>query len=130
MKIGKWYLIVQLAYMFTLLFPVFLLVYHRVSVYREVDPEAVNGIITISTVILGFSFVRLDLWKRGHILLTAVFLTEIVLLGAMGVSYFNDILRYGYPTLLTMIAAMISLLFNLLNWPFIKWLCLKFKIEG
>jgi hypothetical protein len=83
-----------------------------------VEPEIVNGILTISAIILGFSgFYAWPPRKLGYrFTLHVIFVLQVAVLAFTGFSYFKDFLDYQYVSVKTLLAATISLVFNLACW--------------
>jgi len=80
-----------------------------------VNPTIINGILTASAIIFGFSTFRFKLRKPLHMILYLNFMAQAFFLAAVGLVYFLDFLKYGHTTVMTMLFAEISLLINLFS---------------
>ena len=80
---------------------------------KEVDIEGVNGILTVSGIIIAFSSISFKdkITKRFDLLL--LFSFSIYILAAGGYLYYLDLIKVGYPTFCTLLMLASSLFINM-----------------
>ena len=85
-----------------------------ISKITEVDPEIINGLLTVSGVIFAFQATYFRKPKKliRQFLFTAIFVVEILLFGLSGYNYVTDISSFGHPSTLTLFIAFGSLIYN------------------
>lgn len=101
------------------------------SIQTHVEPAIVNGVLTVSAILLGFSkFTTTEkTTKIEHsILFTAMFGIQLTLFSLSGLFYFFDFLNHQAVTVLPLLLATLSLQFNS-GWWFISTTLKKYWKE-
>jgi hypothetical protein len=79
-----------------------------ISYDTTVDPEIINGILTVSAIVFGFSTITIQ--KSDDVRILNIFLLQITLLGGTGVYYFMEFMSFKHATPLVLIMAIGSML--------------------
>ena len=121
--IGKTILLIIaiFCYLMSLFLPLALALIMGMPLDEQVDPEVINGIITVSAIFFGFSALRNGRNRTRHdFILLLIFFFQILVLVIATVSYFISYLRFSYSPLIAMVGTTTSLLVNLSSWLLIK----------
>lgn len=90
-----------------------------------VDPEIVNGILTVTALIFGFSTFGIELRNLGEphrSWLWFIFATQAMIIAAAALFYFSDFINHRNTTCLTLMASMVALIYNMVTMVFTKFL--------
>jgi len=108
--------VIVLWFAFTFLGPIYYLNRRNVPMDKEIDATNVNGILTLSSIIIA---IELLYAKRNYSLLflsvfTALIEAQLILLAITGMLYFTEtVVGTGHLTVDTLFCAITSLFFNL-----------------
>lgn len=98
--------------------PFILTLYAKMPIYQEVDPAAINGVLTVSALIMGFSGFEMRQPESVQNINTvlSIFFGQVLILMVVSLTYFFSYVTFQHATLLTMTLAVTSLLLNVLGW--------------
>jgi len=107
----------------------------NISFNKEVDPEIINGILTVSVILFGLSSFSLGGERRPdtrfkEAILFIIFVYQAIVLAFAGNSYFGDYLKNGYATVETLLFALISLDVNIFTWLLTFLLRVRWGMRG
>jgi len=127
-------MVAAICYLISLLLPISLVLITHTPLNRESDAAVVNGLITVSAILLGFSAIhgRENIKPKSitDALPLVVFFVQILLLVITSFSYFVGYLTLSYPPLSAVVGATTSILVNLCSWMLIRVLNLVSDIES
>ncbi|MCJ7424417.1 hypothetical protein MUP01_09155 [Candidatus Bathyarchaeota archaeon] len=123
-----------ICYLVSIVLPISFVLITHVPLNRESDAAVVNGLITVSAILLGFSAIhgRQNVGTKSirDALPLAVFFVQVILLVITSFSYFVGYLMLSYPPLSAVVGATTSILVNLSSWILIRVLNLLSDIES
>jgi membrane-associated HD superfamily phosphohydrolase len=96
---------------------------------ERVEATTVNGIITVSSIIFGFSTFQVrERREIRRVIFLLIFSLQVIVLSVVGFSYYASNIVLGYATVLTMTLATTSLYVNLFS-SLLIWLLLSMQSE-
>ena len=109
-----------LSYMIPFLFPCLILLRTPVPMNQDVNAEGVNGILTISAIIFGFSSIgtygKSKFSMKQWLVLLLIFAVQVIAFMLISLDYYDSLVRYNVPTISTLTFAIVTLLLNIASW--------------
>jgi len=85
-----------------------------ISTVTKADPEIVNGILTVSSLIFAFQFAFFRYKGKVRMGWVGILITQLLLIAGVGFKYVSDTISYGYLTTNTLLSAYLTFAYILL----------------
>jgi len=118
------------CYSFSIILPIYVVLIREIQLQGMVDPEVINGILTVSAILFGFSTFQIGKRElRQYLVLGSVLAMQLVFISLVGMSYFADYVRYEHGSFRTLMVATMSLLINTFSWAIVRMLRIVWEEE-